>query len=1092
MADNGQRQTHGDMLNDLMQEEFKAWANVHDDLTPEQLSRLESAYKETGEIQDIELAYSEMRRKGETQQSDFRDWVEAHPDLSAEDITRLHGIYQQTHDTSDLDLSYSVTHGNKEEAAKEQTGTEDNVQPATNNGNDGENNNQPNNDANTNQAGSEQEANTPSNGQPQEIMTVEQAVRLANGDLNSLTFDQIEEMYAVLEGAEAADNSPEANALNRLRGFSEAKTEEASAEDFVIDAENAAELDAWLRINDESKENQDQAPRNKILHDKINGFYKQYDEENKITEITSASRETVEENFNTLEEILQSYDPLARDENGELLDKRFAKVEEFYDEMQIDNSDKNVDFVSNVYLKRDMTDLAVHEAQTELMKDPEFAKLSAEEKQEALAKAVLGKMQEGITSIISTEMGQSFLLENAALIDKLKDENLPAEERAKLLAEFEQKSADYKKSLDARLQQQTDYMAEDPVQLTDKQKEYLGKIYAHNNQEFNQETTWNELSEQDKEILVKGAESLKELALTESQKASDKAPVKPAPFKAKAANLGAVLHDRSNNLKNLNKRLAQKTGFMKMWQKVKDFDQRLMKSHPKMWGFAKNFALSTAVSMTTGGVGLAVLAAYKANKVLRVVDKKAKANNMGFFTYLKKNKTEAIALGTAVAGAMISTAFAGADVMAHGISSAGLVGQAVDHTIHNGGNIIDGVTQMATNIHGNASAISAADITEKVKNIDSATLWDGFKKAVTNPKTALRAGLAFTSGTAAAMVNLAHGDKKKAKEAFWGGLLGASMGLAAAEAAHVLGEHAPAPDNSVDGVTGAAPVTPPHAPEDVTPSPEPTPEPAHPAPEQPTPAPDPAPEHPKTEAEETSPELKEQDSKDNTPKVSSPEFKERGDGGVDLDVIQESDKALYEEFLKRRSIGCDDPALAEKMAHNDLDKFTEFMEKGDEKAATDYARQVYNATEQREGEIARTLDGDDDRKISIAKAKANSAYNAYHEKQLELQRMDPNDPDYEKTARASDKALRKYTDSMVKLSQKELSAQIDRMEQDGMPKEQIEAMQAELKVLKKGDYNAAKVDEVVNDRVAGVGDMYSDKSFSKALLTNISLRNQGR
>lgn len=109
--------------------------------------------------------------------------------------------------------------------------------------------------------------------------------------------------------------------------------------------------------------------------------------------------------------------------------------------MQIDNSDKNVDFVSNVYLKRDMTDLAVHEAQTELMKDPEFAKLSAEEKQEALAKAVLGKMQEGITSIISTEMGQSFLLENAALIDKLKDENLPAEERAKLLAEFEQKSS---------------------------------------------------------------------------------------------------------------------------------------------------------------------------------------------------------------------------------------------------------------------------------------------------------------------------------------------------------------------------------------------------------------------------------------------------------------------------------------------------------------------------------------------------------------------------------------------------------------------------------------------------------------------------
>ena len=119
----------------------------------------------------------------------------------------------------------------------------------------------------------------------------------------------------------------------------------------------------------------------------------------------------------------------------------------------------------------------------------------------------------------------------------------------------------------------------------------------------------------------------------------------------------------------------------------------------------------------------------------------------------------------------------------------------------------------------------------------------------------------------------------------------------------------------------------------------------------------------------------------------------------------------------------------------------------------------------------------------------HSAYNDYHEKQLELRRMNPNDPDYEKTQAASDKALKKYTDSMVKLSQKELSAQIDRMEKDGTPPEQIEAVKSQLKVLKRGYQSEAVVDQVVNEKVAGLGTMESDKNFYNALLANINKRN---
>ena len=953
-----------------------------------------------------------------------------------------------------------------------------------------EQNNTPNqpNDNNLNQ----EQNNTPN--QPTDEnsitinMTLEEAVKLANGDLNSLTFDQIENINYLLQNANAPENSPEANALARMRGFADIKIDEASKEDFSLDMENAPEIDAWLRVNDEATPEQDKAPRNVALHKKINDFYKTYDEEHKLTSLNSSSGKMLEGNFDSLEEILQNYDPLARDENGNLLDSRFAKIEEFYDEMQIDNSDKNSDFISNVYFKRDMVDLALHEAQTTLMIDENFAKLSPEEKKEAVAKEVLSKMQEGISSIISTEMGQNFLQENATLIEKLKDENLSDEERNKLLAEFQSKTDAYKKALNERLQQQTNYMAEQPVPLTENQKDYLSKIYKKQNKQFNPDTSWNDLSEQDKDILIKGAETLKELALSEEQKSSGKAPAKPEPFHAKAANLEAALHNRSQNLIQQNKRIAQKSGFMKMWQKVKEFDQRLSKSHPKMWGFAKNFALSSAVSLTTGGFGLAVLAAYKANKVLRVVDKKAKANNMSFFTYLKKNKTEAIALATSVAGAIISVGFAGGDIMTHGISSAGLIGQTIDHTIQNSGNVIDGITEMASNIHGNAANISVSDMVDKAKNIDKETLWNGFKKAITNPKTALRAGLALTSGTAAAMVNLAHGDKKKAKEAFWGGLLGAGVGLAAAEAANVLGDHQPTPDNHIDGVTGETIlVDPPHGPDDgITP-----PDNGNDGTTPPDKGND-GTTPPDKGNDGTTPPDKGNDGTTPPDKGNDGTTPDKGNTEhspvVDSHPLTESDKALYEQFLKRRSIA-NDPALATELAKHDMENYSKLMEQGNEKAATDYARQVYNQTEKEEGEIARTLDGDDNRKISIAKAKANSAYNDYHEKQLELRRMNPNDPDYEKTQAASDKALKKYTDSMVKLSQKELSAQIDRMEKDGTPPEQIEAVKSQLKVLKRGHQSEAVVDQVVNEKVAGLGTMESDKNFYNALLANINKRN---
>ena len=896
-------------------------------------------------------------------------------------------------------------------------------------------------------------------------MSLEEAIQLANGDLNSLDFQQIAEVYATLRAAEGIPNSPANQALENLRMFSEQKMLEGADPEFEPSMENAPELGAWTEINNDVQKEindgeaqSDKLTRNQYITKKLQDFYAKYDQDNKLEDITVNSAAQLEENFETLEKLLEGYDPLARDEEGKLTDPRFEKISEFYDEMDINNDDDSLGVVTNTQLKREMADLAVIEAQTELLKDKEFKAMEPEAQKQLLAATVYNKMQEGVANLISAEMSQQFNAENAELAAKLQDENLSSKEKEELSKIYAQKAQAFAKAQDARLKAQTAYFNDTPVALTEVQKAYLSNFYKKHGKEFNPNTTWNQLSDMEKQLIIKGAEKLKDLQPTEAQVKSGKI-AKPEPLKTTGKTALSTLYVRTKSVEHINKRMAQKSGFVKMWHKVKEFDRRLTQSHPKLWGFAKNFALTSAVSLTVGAPGVALIAAYKANKAINVVAKKAKMENRSFFGYLKAHPQEAVNTGLAVGGALLSVGFAGADIATHGMSSMGLAGQGLDYSLQHGTNLTDTIKEMASNFHGNSTNLAKLDFSQMAEHA---------KQTVSSGRFLSRLGLA--AGNAASVATTVYNKQRtqgaskwKAFKASLGAGLGSMTGMAVSLGVGSMAGQAPdAADDTVDGTSGAAVKTPEIHYEE-------------------------APMIELTEEDLRDPELQPVPLPEEE-KVVPPVETARH---VNADLIEETDKALFDEIMARNAIiarsefgGTAEARseFVEQQTEQDFAHYRQLVAAGKTAEAEAFLKDIHEKSEAYEGEQARTPDADDSKKLTKMKLKAQKSFNEYQEKLHEAE-MNPDD---EKIQKALDKARMKYAKSMVDLSDREFKEMAERYEKSGVNPATIEEIKAEREILRHG--KGAIVEEVVDKKVAGVG-LYEKSNLAKAAFDNMAARN---
>lgn len=182
---------------------------------------------------------------------------------------------------------------------------------------------------------------------------------------------------------------------------------------------------------------------------------------------------------------------------------------------------------------------------------------------------------------------------------------------------------------------------------------------------------------------------------------------------------------RLNAASNVSKRIAQKTEkrniFEKIYKKKKEWEER----NPKL-AFVANIGLTIGANVLGGGVGLAVLGAYRTYEAYKKADderRKYNAENQeqqSFLKYIWKNKRHLVS----IAGSLASTVLSGYSGLAYGAEANGMVGQAIHNgvgqSIDNMGQAIssswEGLTQAHDNIAESAKNFSFDKVTESVKN----------------------------------------------------------------------------------------------------------------------------------------------------------------------------------------------------------------------------------------------------------------------------------------------------------------------------------------------------------------------------------------
>ena len=460
------------------------------------------------------------------------------------------------------------------------------------------------------------------------------ALAMANGDLSKMDYEQVAAVWNTLNGIDG-------NAASELSAkASEAKAKMAEFSERLMAGVNlqqpwtmdtAPQYTSWLEVNKavlaQSNDTAKKA-RNEKIQSSLISFYQAFDREHGLDKLTEPAHvQMLKANEAAVLAIGKDFNPFAKNEQGELRHPEFAAVDKFYDKLDIDNSNKNVDTVNKDSLKKDMAELAFNETLLQLSMNPDFARLSKEQQEKLLAETYAFNMQAGMISMIAAQMAEQ----------ATKEDQNPHK-----VKEFEDQAAQY----------------------------ITAAVKGENNS-----------------------------------------------FKVSNTAALANLASRTTTQEHIAKRVAQKTGHKSFWQKIKDFDERMAKKHPKAYPFLKNLAISSSVGLAFGGAGLAVMSVYKTGKAIQKSWKNYKESNKdgqykSYFGYLRKNPKEMIGLTVSVAGSVMSAYMVGMNGIS--VSDFGLGGQVYENGLSN-------TWDMMKNTVGNA--FSSPEAAKDLPWTERATSW---------------------------------------------------------------------------------------------------------------------------------------------------------------------------------------------------------------------------------------------------------------------------------------------------------------------------------------------------------------------------------
>ena len=431
---------------------------------------------------------------------------------------------------------------------------------------------------------------------------LQQAIERVNRGLEDLTPDELSRIYRILK-AHNGEIGDAGTAFARLDEFAQKKVK-----DFADGKENLAledmngivALEAELAAVHQPDADRRQTPAT----DRVNRERRDFDAKNGLTHLTPSSKEFIDKNLAEMDAVLKDFDAFGKDKDGKLLHPEMANVVEFFEHIDL-QAGKEDGIKSKDELRREMLEMAILQAESELAVNPAFAGLSSDEKRKRLLQAIGSHADAMAFQMLDAQLLADFKVENAELLSH-KDNLTPEEEE----------------------------------ELEKKVKEFNDKVKAY----------------------------------------KDKYP--SGNYSLRGTTAAAVIIANGRNQVAVNSRIAEKTGHLSLKERALKFDARMKEKHPKLYAEVKKAMVSTAVGLTTGGVGLAVLSAYRSVQLVRKSYQTYRESGFdgSYWTYLRKNPKELLSLSSSIVLSGVSITFGGIDVAQHGWNAVGFVGRAIGDT----------------------------------------------------------------------------------------------------------------------------------------------------------------------------------------------------------------------------------------------------------------------------------------------------------------------------------------------------------------------------------------------------------------------------
>ena len=257
--------------------------------------------------------------------------------------------------------------------------------------------------------------------------------------------------------------------------------------------------------------------------------------------------------------------------------------------------------------------------------------------------------------------------------------------------------------------------------------------------------------------------------------------------------INATMLPQYKESKKFAKEFQKKTGIKKLFNRVKDFDAKMTKDHPHLWGFAK----TTAISALTGPVGMMAYTGYNLAKQTKEMIKEYKelkqkegGEKLTVGKFLGQNKGK-IASMVVSAGFSAYSGIDGIDFGNIGQSLAkntGLIGNMTGSLLSG-----DALNNISQNLSWDGIKNAANSMVNKISavgNIDVSQVWEGLKNSYSPTKltrvalSGLGVGLAKASD---AYSKAGDGNKwKAARKAFTTHLTATLTGMALADTLTVV------------------------------------------------------------------------------------------------------------------------------------------------------------------------------------------------------------------------------------------------------------------------------------------------------------------